>query len=123
MCLNEFRKEEIMNTVVLVGRLTGEPELIKTKENHDRTVINLAVPRSFKNQEGIYETDFFRCILWNGIAKRAKEYCKKGDTVCIKGRLKVRDYLDEKEEKKYITEVIAENISFVAHTKNKQEIV
>lgn len=59
MCLNEFRKEEIMNTVVLVGRLTGEPELIKTKENHDRTVINLAVPRSFKNQEGIYETDFF----------------------------------------------------------------
>ena len=88
-----------MNTVVLVGRLTGEPELIKTKENHDRTVINLAVPRSFKNQEGIYETDFFRCILWNGIAKRAKEYCKKGDTVCIKGRLQVRDYLDEKEEK------------------------
>ena len=66
-----------MNTVILVGRLTGEPELVKTKENHDRTVIHLAVPRTFKNQDGIYETDFFPCILWNGIAKRAKEYCKK----------------------------------------------
>ena len=76
----------------------------------------------FGYADGIYETDFFRCVLWNGIAKRAKEYCKKGDTVCIKGRLQVRDYLDEHEEKKYITEVIAESISFVSSIKNKEEI-
>ena len=111
-----------MNTVVLIGRLGGEPVLTETKENHSRTIIQLAVPRSYKNADGIYETDFFRCVLWNGIAKRAKENWKKGDTVCIKGRLQVRDYLDEHEEKKYITEVIAESISFVSSVKNKEEI-
>ena len=111
-----------MNTVVLIGRLGGEPVLTEIKENHSRTIIQLAVPLSYKNADGIYETDFFRCVLWNGIAKRAKEYCKKGDTVCIKGRLQVRDYLDEHEEKKYITEVIAESISFVSSVKNKEEI-
>ena len=66
-----------MNTVVLIGRLTGEPELKETKEQKERSIIQIAVPRSFKNADGIYETDFFRCILWNGIANRVKEYCKK----------------------------------------------
>lgn len=111
-----------LNTVVLVGRLASEPDLLNLEENKARTVLSLAVPRTFKNQEGIYETDFFRCILWNGIAKRAKEYCKKGDTVCVKGRLQVREYVNEQEEKKFITEVIAESISFVCSTKKKEEI-
>ncbi len=111
----------IINTVVLIGRLAGEPTLTETKENKNRTVIDLAVPRSFKNQNGIYETDFFRCILWNGIAKRVKEYCKKGDLVCVKGRLQVREYFTEEAEKKYITEVIAETISFISSVKNKEK--
>ena len=96
-----------MNTVVLIGRLGSEPVLTETKDSHPRTVIQLAVPRTYKNQDGIYETDFFRCVLWNGIAKRAKEYCKKGDMVCVKGRLQVCDYLDEHDEKKYIIVVVA----------------
>lgn len=112
-----------INTVVLIGRLTAEPSLKETKENKNRTVIDLAVPRSFKNQDGIYETDFFRCILWNGIAKRVKEYCQKGDMVCVKGRLQVREYINEQSEKKYITEIIAETISFLSSVKNKEKIV
>lgn len=105
-----------MNQILLVGRLTDTPEILST-ENNSRTIINLAVPRSYKNQEGIYETDFIRCILWNGLAKRVKEYCKKGDLVGIKGRLQVRNYIDEKEEKKYISEVMVESITFLSSTK------
>jgi len=103
-----------MNHVILIGRLTGTPEVQKTENNVSRTVVNLAVQRTYKNQEGLYETDFLRCVLWNGIADRACEYCKKGDIVCIRGRLQVRSFEDEKNEKKYITEVIAETISFVS---------
>ena len=110
-----------MNTVVLIGRLTGEPELKETKEQKERSIIQIAVPRSFKNADGIYETDFFRCILWNGIAKRVKEYCKKGDMACIKGRLQVREYQDEKEDRRFITEVVAENISFLSSVKPKDK--
>lgn len=107
-----------MNHVILIGRLTGTPEVVKTEKDHSRTVVNLAVPRIFKNQDGLYETDFIRCILWNGIADRASEYCKKGDIVCIRGRLQVRNYETETQEKKYLTEVIAETISFVSSVKN-----
>ena len=120
LCFNEAERRFSMNTVVLIGRLTSEPVLTETKENKERTVIQLAVPRTFKNVDGIYETDFFRCILWNGIAKRAKEYCKKGDMVCVKGRLQVREY-EENEERKFITEVIAESISFVSSANRKEK--
>ncbi len=109
-----------MNHVILIGRLTGTPEVIKT-ESSIRTVVNLAVPRTFKNQDGIYETDFIRCILWNGIAQRACDYCKKGDIVCLRGRLQVRNYVKEDNEKKYVTEVIVETISFVSSSKTIHE--
>ncbi len=105
-----------MNQILLVGRLTEAPEIVTT-ENNSRTVINLAVPRTYKNQEGLYETDFIRCVLWNGIAKRVKEYCKKGDLVGVKGRLQIRNYLDEQEERKYISEVMVESITFLSSSK------
>jgi len=106
-----------VNHVILIGRLTGTPEVVKTENDVSRTVINLAVQRTYKNQDGLYETDFLRLVLWNGIADRACEYCKKGDVVCIRGRLQVRNYLDEDGKKKFITEVIVETISFVSSTK------
>lgn len=102
-----------MNHVILVGRLTDNP-FLQDGSDPPRMVITLAVPRTFKNIDGIYETDFLRCVLWNGIAKKTKEYCKKGDTVCVRGRLQVRTYENEENEKKYMTEVIAESIAFVS---------
>ena len=112
-----------MNHVILIGRLSGDPEIVKTENESFRTVVNLAVPRTYKNMDGIYETDFIRCILWNGIAERANEYCKKGDIVCIRGRLQVRNYTNEQGEKKFMTEVVAETIAFVSsyHPKEKNE--
>ncbi len=103
-----------MNHVILVGRLTDEPDMLESNDQ-SRMVINLAVPRTFKNSEGIYETDFLRCVLWNGIAKKTKEYCQKGDIVCVRGRLQVRSYENEENERKYMTEVMVESVAFVSN--------
>ena len=105
----------MLNQIVLVGRLAKNPEIIKENEK-EKAVITLAVPRSYKNAEGIYETDFIRCSLWNGIAQNTYEYCKKGDLVGIRGRLQVRNYQDE-EETRYITEVVAERVTFLSSKK------
>lgn len=108
------------NLVYLIGRLTDTPTVQKTEDGKERAVINLAVQRSFKNEEGIYETDFIRCILWNGVACNTSEYCKKGDLVGIKGRLQTRNY-EENEERKYISEVVVDKISFLASKKIEKE--
>ncbi len=110
-----------MNHVILIGRLVGDPEIVVTEQNSKRTVVSLAVPRTYKNQDGIYETDFLRCVLWNGIAERTAEYCKKGDIVCVRGRIQVRSYVNETEEKQFITEIIVENIAFVSSVKKNDE--
>lgn len=105
-----------MNQVVLVGRLAENPVVSKTENGKSYTSINIAVQRSFKNSEGIYETDFIRCVLWNGVASNTSEYCHSGDMVGIKGRLQNRTYETENNEKKYITEVIAERVTFISST-------
>lgn len=111
----------MLNQVVLVGRLTADPQMDDTENKNKRTIINIAVNRSFKNSEGFYETDFIRCILWNGIAANTTQYCHKGDVVGVKGRLQTAKYEDEEGNKKYIMEVIAERISFISSYK-KEEI-
>lgn len=104
------------NLVYLIGRLTEEPQ-IQDYDGKSKLSINLAVQRSFKNENGIYEVDFIRCILWNLIAQNASEYCHKGDLVGIKGRLQTRKYENENKENKYITEVIVDKVSFLASKK------
>ena len=110
----------MLNQVVLVGRLAKNPEVIEHENNKKRSSIDLAVSRGFKNKEGIYETDFIKCVLWNGIAENTCEYCKKGDVVGIKGRLQTRSY-EKGKEKKYITEVIAEKVTFLSKGNKKEE--
>ena len=107
----------MLNQVVLVGRLTDKPVVIESESGKKYTTIVLAVQRAFKNAEGLYETDFFRCILWNGIAANTSEYCNTGDTIGTKGRLQTRVYENEEKEKKYITEIIAEKVTFLASKK------
>lgn len=106
----------MQNVVFLIGRLVGDPELKKSDNERDYATITLAVQRSFKNSNGIYETDFIRCKLWNGIATNVHEYCKKGDLVGVKGRIQIRSY-EENEETKYITEIIADKVSFLSSKK------
>ncbi len=106
----------MLNQVVLVGRLTEEPLANKIDNGHVMT-INLAVPRSFKNSDGVYETDFIRCVLWNGIAENTADYCKKGDIVGIKGRIQMNSYIDKEDKKQTYSEVIAERVSFLSSKK------
>lgn len=106
-----------MNHVILIGRLTENPELVSLGTDNVRSTITIAVKRTYKNQDGIYETDFIRCVLWKAIAKRASEVYKKGDIICLHGRLQIRNYEDENKEKKFITEVIAEQVSLVSSYK------
>lgn len=106
----------MLNSVIIVGRLTEDPVLRKLENGITVATIKLAVTRSFKNSEGEYETDFIKCTLWEGIAMSASEFCKKGSILGIRGRLVVnKQELKIKEEVKKIDvlEVVAERVSFI----------
>ena len=106
----------MLNQVVVVGRLVKDPELRETESGKKVTYITLAVPRSYKNSNNEYETDFIDCTLWKGIAESTTEYCHKGDLLGIKGRLQTGSY-EKDGEKKYTTDVIAEKITFLTSKK------
>ncbi len=110
-----------MNQVVLVGRLCAEPEVTTTDNDKQRSVITVAVNRTYKNSEGVYETDFVRCVLWNTVALNTFEYCHTGDVVGIKGRLQTRNYEDEDKNKKFMMEVIADKVTFLSQSKTQPE--
>lgn len=95
----------MLNQIVLVGRLTSDPEILEVENEKKVANITLAVPRSFKNENGEYDTDFIQCILWNGIATNTSEYCKKGDLIGIKGRM-------QSNEGKL--EIVAEKVTFLS---------
>lgn len=106
----------MLNQVILVGRLVQDPE-IKELENGIRTsYITLAVSRSYKNSDGIYETDFIPVRLYKGIAENTTEYCKKGDVIGVKGRIQTKQ-----EENKNIIEIIAEKVTFLSSRKETEE--
>ena len=109
----------MINQIILVGRLTGDPEIEEYENGKKRTIINIAVQRQFKNIDNKYDTDFFRCVLWNGMASNTKNYCQRGDIVGVKGRVQNRSYVDSEKYTSYITEIIAEKISNVSHSLRK----
>ncbi len=108
----------MLNQTVLVGRLVKDPELRETENGNKVTNITLAVPRSYKNSHGEYETDFISCVLWKGIAENTAEYVKKGDLLGVKGRLNTRNYEAQDQVRKYVMEVVAEKVTFLS-SKNK----
>ncbi len=111
----------MLNQVVLVGRLTDDLTVTDCGKDKKVTTMILAVQRSFKNPDGIYEADFIKCTLWNAIADRTAEYCKKGDIVGIKGRIQVTSYEDKEGKKQYSTEVIAEKVTFLSSKGSDEE--
>lgn len=97
----------MMNNVMLVGKLS----IITEIENG--IIISITVPRNYKNEKGIYENDFIDCYLYGNIADRTKEYCKIGDTMGIKGKIKTEFLKGEK-----IMQIIVERISFLSSNPN-----
>lgn len=97
----------MLNQISLVGRITKTPEMIENQDGSKFAIINLAVPRTFKNENGEYDTDFIDCTLWKGIAENACEYCKKGDIVGIRGRIQNLNNTAQ-------LQLIAEKVSFLS---------
>ena len=109
----------MLNQVVLVGRLVRDFEIHVTDKNKKVATITLAVPRSFKNMNGEYDTDFVDCVLWDSVAASTVRYCNKGDIVGVKGRIQTR-IVEKAENKKYLIEIIAEKVTFLSSNKNKE---
>lgn len=103
----------MLNQVVLVGRLANDLQINKTDKGKKISNITLAIPRSFKNLEGTYDTDFIKCIAFDSVAENTSLYCKKGDIVGVKGRIQSR-VIEREQKKETINEIIAEKVTFLS---------
>ena len=99
-----------MNKVIMIGRLTVDPELRSTQSGKAVAAYKLAVDRLFK-QEGQPQADFFPCVAWGTNAEFASKYLRKGTKIAIEGRLQTRSW-DEDGKKRYTTEIIVERHEF-----------
>ena len=102
-----------MNKVILIGRLTRDPELRYTSSNVATATFSIAVDRTFTNQSGEREADFINIVVWRKQAENCKNYLTKGSQVAIDGRIQTRNYDDKDGKKVYVTEVVADNVQFL----------
>lgn len=102
-----------MNKVFLIGRLVRDPELRYTSSNIPVATFSLAVNRNFTGQNGERETDFINIVVWRKQAENCKNYINQGSQVAIDGRIQTRNYEDQNGQKRYITEVVADNVQFL----------
>lgn len=109
----------MLNQIILVGRLVKTPEVIETESGKKMSYITLAIPRTFKNAAGEYDTDFIDCVLWEVVAESTSEYCKQGDIVGVKGRVQSRMIEDEDGNNHKKIEVVAEKITFLSSKKEE----
>lgn len=108
-----------MNKVILIGRLTKDPELKYTSSDIANTTFSIAVDRPFTNQDGEREADFINIVVWRKQAENCKNYLTKGSQVAIEGRIQTRNYDDQDGNKKYITEVVADSVQFLSTKKSE----
>ena len=102
-----------MNKVFLIGRLTRDPELRYTSSNIPVASFSIAVNRTFANQNGEREADFINIVVWRKQAENCKNYLNQGSQVAIDGRIQTRNYEDQNGQKRYVTEVVADNVQFL----------
>ena len=111
----------MLNQTVIVGRISKEPEIKELEDGKKVCNLSVAVPRSYKNADGEYETDFLDVVTFGPIAEKTAEFCNKGDLVGIKGRIESSVYENEAGEKKKSTQIIAERITFLSSAKIKED--
>lgn len=103
-----------MNKVILIGRLTKEPELSETQSGVAYCRFSIAVDRSFTNSDGEKQTDFFNVITWRGQAENCGRFLSKGKKVAIVGTLQNRSYEDKDGVKRTVTDIIANEVEFLS---------
>ena len=106
-----------MNKVILIGRLSREPELRYTQSGTPVCQINIAINRPTA-QDKEPETDFINVVLWNKQAENVAKYVTKGGQVAVEGRIQTRSYENNEGKKTFVTEVIASNVEFLQIKKN-----
>lgn len=104
-----------LNKVFLLGNLTREPELRHTAQGSPVCSFSLAVNRRYKvGEEWKNEAAFFNIIVWNKLGENCSKYLSKGKPVLVEGRLQNRSYETQEGQKRTITEIVAENVQFLA---------
>lgn len=106
-----------MNKVILIGNLTKDVELTTTNSGISVAKFTLACQRRFENSEGEREADFINIVVWRGQADNCKKYLNKGSKCCVVGRIQTRTYDNEDGEKRYVTEVVADEVEFIGTKK------
>ena len=102
----------MLNKIVLMGRLTRDPDLRRTQSGTAVASFTLAVDRDYKPQDGERETDFIDIVAWRGTGEFVSKYFTKGRMAVVEGRLQVRDWTDKDGNKRRSTEVIADSVYF-----------
>lgn len=104
----------MLNRVVLIGRLTKDPELRYTPTGVAVANFTLAVDRNFKNAQGERDTDFIPCVVYRQLAEFCANYLAKGKLASVDGRIQIRTYTGQDGQKRWVTEVIAENVHLLS---------
>ena len=102
-----------MNRAIIIGRLTKDPESRTTSSGIASTTFTVAVSRPFTSQNGEREADFLNCVAWRKQAENIAKYCTKGSQVAVEGRIQTRTYDAQDGSKRYVTEIIADNVTFL----------
>ena len=106
-----------MNLVILIGRLTKDPEAKTTTSGKMVTSFNLAVDRKYKNANGENQTDFLSIVTWDKTAEFVDKYIKKGTKIAVTGEIQTRNYENKDGQKIYVTEVVARDVEFAESKK------
>ena len=110
-----------MNKAILIGRLARDPEMRTTPSGVATTSFTIAVQRNYANAQGDREADFISCVAWRKQAENIAKYCSKGSQVAVEGRIQTRNYDAQDGTKRYVTEVIADNVSFLGGRSTSSE--
>lgn len=103
----------MINNVVLVGRLTKDPDLRYTATGTATATFTLAVNRNFTNQSGNRDADFINCVIWRKSAETLANYARKGTLLGVTGRIQTRNYENQQGQRVYVTEVVADNFQLL----------
>lgn len=103
----------MLNRVVLVGRMTRDPELRRTANGTPVASFTLAMNRNFSSQNGERQADFIPCVVWNKAAENTAKYCSKGSLVGVDGRLQSRSYQNQDGRRVNVIEVICDSVQFL----------
>ncbi len=103
----------MLNRVILIGRLTRDPELRYTPSGVAVTQFTLACDRPYTNSQGEREADFIPIVTWRQLAETCANYLRKGRLTAVEGRMQVRSYDNNEGRRVYVTEVVADNVRFL----------